>query len=148
MDITLVPDPMGVMDGSVASSGYIGQVLSASTPLVGVSHSVSGSAQPIVSLLLSPGRWQVSGNFTAVGSGASSLVGVRSSISLTSGLIAPPSDRSTFGFSAARHREIGLPVPTVFYSSSVGFSVYLNLLVQFASGSALDYGTLVALRTS
>lgn len=132
----------GVTDGSSASSGYIGEYLTATASSVSVA---TGTVTNIASLTLTPGDWDVDGVISVYNSSAaiSSLVSGLNTTSATN-----PAFPYVFQMSATFSSGFAqrAPTPTRRVSVSANTTVYLIANVVFSSGTTTCDGFIRARR--
>jgi hypothetical protein len=124
----------GVVDGSDAEAGDVGEYLSASGSVGMPANAVT----TVATLTLTPGDWDVSGGVTfAITTAASSRYGVGIDGVLSTEMVATiPTGSGTWRLAAAPVRR----------NVSVGTAVTLSALAGFSSGSVAASGTLSARR--
>lgn len=114
----------GVQNGSNAVSGTVGEYLSGQVSAASPLPITSGISANIVSLLLSPGDWDVSGNVgLSFPTGASAVL---AAISTTTGTIpAAPANGAMYEISGSTIGSIIQPLGTLRVSVSTNTSVFL-----------------------
>lgn len=138
---------VGVVDGSVADTGYSGEYLIAGIDSSGMVNASNGSAVTIVSLSLSPGDWDIEGQATAFITGAMTgnkvVSGINTSVAIPTngfevygGIQVFSSINATQTMTHAR-RRINVSTTT---------TVYLVGQVDFSAGSPGLYGFISARR--
>jgi len=134
----------GVVDGSGAPAGQIGEILTAA--------SAGGTSVPnqtpvnVVTLLLSPGDWDVWGTMMVMPTvGTTQIYGSVSTVSATLN-----GNDQRYGHQLAGGATFGslssIPVPAITVSVSVPTNVYLVAQAAFASGTCTGGGKLIARR--
>jgi hypothetical protein len=138
---------MGVIDGSNAAAGQIGEYLTNTnnTP-VGVANNTFTT---LTSLLLPAGDWDVSGNSNIIASGATGLTAII--VAITTTVNAGPS-----AFNAGPQHQIVatfnpggaqiLPVQQCRFSFAVTTTLYFNVYVSFTGISAYNCQGFIAAR--
>jgi hypothetical protein len=144
--VTISPSlrQQGVTDGSVPAAGLVGEVLTAA--------SAGGTSVPnqtpvnIVTLLLSPGDWDVWGTMMVMPTvGTTQIYGSVSTVSATLN-----GNDQRYGHQLAGGATFGslssIPVPAITVNVSVPTNVYLVAQAAFASGTCTGGGKLIARR--
>lgn len=75
---------LGVIDGSVAAAGYVGEVVTASTSSVSLT---TATAKTIGSITLTPGNWTLKALYNLTGASSAILTRVRVGFSLTTDVL-------------------------------------------------------------
>lgn len=150
----------GVEDGSNASSGFVGEWISNSTPS-SISLSITnGFASNITSIILTAGDWDVSGlgqfhlsgvtgtYFTVTISTISTGLTIPSgSLDATNCLVTNFSGVSTTSQTGnVFGNDISLPTKTMRISLSTNTIIYLNVQAGFSAGTVKAYGNIEARR--
>lgn len=130
----------GVTDASNASTGVVGEVMSATGSSVSLA---TGTVTNLTSLALTAGDWEVESYFSVVNSAALSYITCGNN-SATSAIDASPYRYQII--SALNAGGQSLVCPRRRYSISSGQTVYLNIAVSFSSGSCTATGYMYARR--
>lgn len=140
-----LPTPLitGVVDGSDAASGDVGEFVISNVPYASsVNVTISGSATDITSILLPAGDWDLWGNiqiqFTGNSTGQACIIW-----SSTMSAISP--DASNYN-SVTPDTFCGGNIPNTRLSFTSPTRVYLSVIAYFSSGSALCCGNISARR--
>lgn len=133
----------GVTDASSAATGKVGEYLTSTASSVTVS--TTNTATNIVSLTLSAGDWDVTGNLQFVNSSAS-ITTARCGISSTTASLAGFPYEAVYNTTFTASATNALPVPTRRISVSASTTVYLVGYFTFSSGSATAAGFIRARR--
>ena len=126
---------IGVIDGSSAAPGMVGEVLTANGPVTALPNATWTTVK---SMNLTPGDWDVWGAVQMTFSGGNVGTSLLAAISL-----APASNGSPFPSNGAMTTIVVpalgggvLPVSTVAFSVAVTTPVYLNAQAAFSSGTS------------
>ncbi len=137
---------LGVTDGGEASAGRVGEVLSTvrTSPIA----LATSTGARVVSLILTPGDWDISGEVWTTASAGGIVTSFWAAINLTDAASPAAVDmivaRSQFG---AGTSTLGVaPVGPCRATVAVATTYYLNCLFNFASGSITATGKLWARR--
>lgn len=133
------PNIIGVSNGSNASAGSVGEVMTASGSSVALSNNVSAN---ICSVTLTPGDWQVEANILITGG---ALTAANGGVNTTSGT-SPASAMLGQYVSSTTFSAIGWAVPTQRFNISTNTTVYLVGTSAFSSGSSNGNGAILARR--
>jgi len=139
----------GIVNGSAASAGIVGEVIS-SQVLFGSSISLTtGVPADITFITLTAGQWSVDSNafVNFTGNAVSWLAGT----STVSGSFGDPSTRTELNNNApsgiaSGGGNYGVTCPTFNINVGVSTNIYLNCQAAFMTGSALACGQIQALR--
>ena len=138
---------VGVTDGSNASSGYVGEIITSSVDIASAVSLTSFSYVDITYIDLTPGQWLVYGNAGATSNGSGLITTFQG---WTNGLSATIPDyylRSGPITTATNFLFITQTVPTQNYNvTSNPTRIYLSVLADFATGTASGYGFIEAIR--
>lgn len=74
---------LGVIDGSVAPAGYIGEIISSSIAIGSATSLTTATAKSITSITLTPGNWMISGNIGFIAAAGTIPTSLIASISAT-----------------------------------------------------------------
>lgn len=145
------PQIIGYKDGSVATSGHVGEVISSSVAVGSAVALTTATPANVTTISLSAGDWDVSGQVNYTGTGATTALGglFVAGINTTSATV--PTDGSeaqlalpaytTAAFKAGR--DVTKKVINV---SAGATTVYLVAEGTFSAGTVGAYGTIVARR--
>lgn len=134
----------GVADGSAAAAGLVGEILTAAS--AGGTSIPNQTPVNVVTLLLSPGDWDVWGTMMVMPTvGTTQIYGSVSTVSATLN-----GNDQRYGHQLAGGATFGslssIPVPAITVSVSVATNVYLVAQAAFASGTCTGGGKLIARR--
>jgi len=142
-------DNTGVVDGSTASSGKIGEVISSSIPSGSAVSLTTATAANITSISLTPGDYDVRGNIIFVPAGTTTVSQVKGSINSTSATHATPPNggayfntQSTLTTGAEQAKVLAPMVINV----STTTTYYLVATAAFGVSTMTAYGCIVARR--
>lgn len=133
------PNITGVTNGSNATAGSVGEIMTASGTGVALSNNVSAN---LCSVTLTPGDWQVYGNALITGS---ALTAANAGVNTTSGT-SPGTSLLGQYVSSTTFSAIGWSVPTQRFSISANTTIYLVGTGAFSSGSCAGNGSILARR--
>jgi hypothetical protein len=136
----------GVTDGSSASTGYVGQVITSSIDSAAAVDLASTAASDVTSITLTPGDWVVDGSVNFALNAATLSLG-ESAINTTSATITVDGREGYSGVvQTSASVTIGAPVPSRSISVSANTTVYLVALGTFAGTGCKAFGTIRAQR--
>jgi hypothetical protein len=140
----MIPPLKGVTDGSSAPAGIVGQIIT-SGRVTGVALT-SGTQTNITSIVITPGDWDVFGNFYISVTG--SATAAEGAISTTSATVPPLGNLGIARLDAtySANGDFGLPCGTVPMNVTVNTTVYLVGFCVFTGGPVNGNGTLSARR--
>jgi hypothetical protein len=133
----------GITNGSSASSGYVGEVITASNT-AGTSLS-TGTITSVISITLSAGDWDVSGYGSAAStSGTDNLTFVQTSLSTSNSAFQFPS--TGFIGTPAPVYASAYSIPTQRFNVTTNTTIYVVVEAQFATGTVNGTGYIFARR--
>lgn len=144
-----IPLPLisGIINGSQAATGNVGQVLSSVILNASATSLANATTKNITSLAVPAGNWYLFGNtFDACSTAA--MNSSQSSISTTTATQADNALTSIWNSGSANTNAIGLNVPGQFVTISGTTTYYLVTTVTFSAGTASGCGGIYALRIS
>ena len=140
---------LGVIDGSVAAAGYIGQVITSSVAIGSATSLTTATDKTITSISLTPGDWMVSGNIGFIAATTTVPTKLTASISATNNTQAiSPND----GGFAQIQATLGTASTNVLTTSPMRINItstttyYLVGTATFTVSTLTAYGSITARR--
>jgi len=143
----IVSSGIGILDGSSAPSGYIGEVIS-STILVGSAISLTSTVVAnIASVVLSPGDWKLNANSMFDPAGTTTVTKLASGINSTSATMpTAPTGFIVNEWTFTTGADQGQTVPFVRVNPTITTTYYLCVQATFATSTMVGYGVISARR--
>jgi hypothetical protein len=142
-----VPAIFGTQTNDNAPTGYIGEYITSTVPLVSAMGLINGIPADITSITLGAGDWDVFGRiaFTQTVTAFTQIVGWINNVSAT---IPATINGALFQLTYSSAQGTGQAYPTgvTRFSLSSPTQIYLSAQASFASGSASAYGYIGARR--
>lgn len=138
---------IGVIDGSSAPAGYIGEVISSSVAIGSATSLTTATAKTITSITLTPGDWMVSGNIGYIAAAGTTPTLLISSISSTNNTHATSPNGGAF---AQHQAPLGTASTNVLTLSPVRINIttttiyYLVASATFIGSTLTAYGSITA----
>lgn len=126
----VVASRAGVTDGSTASAGEVGQILTASGASTALT---SGVQSDVINLALTAGDWDVTGVIRLIGSGSTITQIIAGTSTAASTASTFPNRDVRSGISLSGTQEFAIPLRRVNVSAST--TLYLGLSVAFSGGT-------------
>lgn len=149
-EIIATPRIVGYQDGSSASAGNVGEVISSAVAVGSAVALTTATPANVTSISLTPGDWDVTGNVNLTAASATTAAGALQAggISITSATL--PTDGSEV-------QELSVALTTTSFKTSIPVSrkvinvnavttVYLVAEATFTAGTIGAYGVLTARR--
>jgi hypothetical protein len=122
---------VGVTNGANPAAGQVGEFITNTTSNVGIA---SQNWMSITSIALTPGDWDIWGNYTLVGTGGDFGI-IAGGLSLGANA-SPGYPASSLAFTSAIVQNCVLPVPTIRIITASTATLYLNCYCSFTVGTA------------
>lgn len=136
---------VGVVNGSVAAAGYLGEFINSSVLSAAAVSLVSGSPIAVTSISLTPGLWMVSGNvsfvFSASTSSSVNLVGASNDSATL-----PDSSLFMDIFVTTTITNSGWSVPTRIYNLTSTTTIFLLAYATYSTITMKACGNIVGVR--
>lgn len=149
-EIVVTPNIVGVGDGSAASAGDVGELIFSSVAIGSASGLTTATAANVLTLSLTPGDWEVSGNVNFTAASATTAAGTlwEAGVSIVSATL--PTDgtevqKLSVALTTTSFKD-SLVVPAKRISLTSNASVYLVAEGTFSAGTVGGYGHLHARR--
>lgn len=138
------PNMIGVINGSVAAAGSIGEIISAVVTFASnTNYGTSSTAVNLLNLPLTAGDWDLNGNFGL--SAAIAVQNIQGGFSISTGVLPNLEFRSSvLGLATASNMILTAPSQTI--NVSVNTTVFLVIFATYTGASATMFGSAYARR--
>ena len=138
---------LGISDGSAIPAGVIGETVTSTVASGSAVGAGSGATVNVTSIVLSPGKWQVSANIGFNATGGATLTRCIGGVSGTSATLpTAPNGGNYVDISASTTAVTVLPTGTRYISISATATYYLVAQTTYGAGAASIFGSVTALR--
>jgi hypothetical protein len=140
---------LGVTDGSNASTGYVGEVVTSSIAIGSATSLTSGTAKTITSITLTAGDWMISGNIGFIAASGTLPTILTSSISTTTNTQATSPNGggfTQFQLAFAATSTNVLPIAPTRFNITSTTTYFLVATATFTVSTLTGYGSITARR--
>jgi hypothetical protein len=149
-EIIATPRIQGVVDGTTASQGYVGEAVQSFVAVGSAVALTTATAANVTSISLTPGDWDVDGNVNFTATSATTAAGgvFSSAVSTTSATLSVDGTESNDlpGPLTTTSFKMSVTVPRKRLSLTTTTTVYLVGLASFSAGTVGGYGAISARR--
>jgi hypothetical protein len=141
---------LGVTDGSSASAGIVGELISSSVAIGSAVSLVTNTAKTVTSISLTAGDWDVSALSLFTGGGTTTVTLILSSISATTNTLDTTAGNAAYnnqgGATPFAFNSLSNSIPPLRVSLSSTTTYYLVAQASFGTSTCSGYGIIRARR--